>query len=109
MKRHHLEIREVNGEEKLDVQYKFDRIIGNLVIHTTEDPAKMMKNFHDMAQEGCLLALSVWGSPENNLLFSTMMDSLRSKANSDPKARTPFHLYGKLKELGEQTGWETVL
>lgn len=50
MKRHHLEIREVNGEEKLDVQYKFDRIIGNLVIHTTEDPAKMMKNFHDMAE-----------------------------------------------------------
>jgi hypothetical protein len=27
----------------------------------TEDPFKMLKNFYEMADEGCLLGVTVWG------------------------------------------------
>ena len=43
-----LSFKAVNGEEKITPKNgeKFDRIICNLGLHLTEDPAKMLKNFH---------------------------------------------------------------
>lgn len=46
MKKHHLEIKEGNAQEKIDVPYKFDRIIINLVLHHVEDPVAMLKNLY---------------------------------------------------------------
>lgn len=77
-------------------------------MHTTEDPAKMMKNFHDVAEEGCLLGLSIWGSPQENNWFRLVGEGLRAQNKHQPNARTPFHLYNKLEELADATGWEVV-
>lgn len=35
MERHHLKLQAVNGEDKIAVPYKFDRIICNLVLQIT--------------------------------------------------------------------------
>ena len=64
-----LTLKAANGEESMDVEYKFDRIIANLVLIHTEDPVKMLKNFHSMASENCLLGVSVWADQKKaNLL-----------------------------------------
>ena len=49
MQKVQLTLKVANGEELIDSPYKFDRIIANLVLHLTENPVKMMKNFYDMA------------------------------------------------------------
>ena len=54
---------QADGEEKIDVLYKFDRIIANLVAHIVPDAVKMMKNLWEKAESGCLLGVSVWGKP----------------------------------------------
>ena len=64
MQRNNLTLTAANGEDRLDTPYKFDRIIANLVLHLTEDPVKMMANFHSMASEGCILAVSVTGNED---------------------------------------------
>ena len=64
-----LTLKAANGEELIEVPYKFDRIIANLVLIHTEDPAKMLKNFQSMASENCLLGVSVWADQKKaNLL-----------------------------------------
>jgi ubiquinone/menaquinone biosynthesis C-methylase UbiE len=61
MKKQNLEFGQVNGEEKIPKEIKFDRIICNLVLMLTTDPAKMLRNLYDSAEDGCLLGLTVWG------------------------------------------------
>jgi len=51
-----------NAEEKFEAPFKFDRIIANLVLMITEDPAKMLRNLHGVSEDGCLLGLTVWGN-----------------------------------------------
>ena len=41
--------------------FKFDRIIANLVLMLTEDPKKMLKSLYDQAEEGCLFGVTIWG------------------------------------------------
>lgn len=61
MKKQNLEFGQINGEEKIPKEIKFDRIICNLVLMLTTDPAKMLINLYDSAEDGCLLGLTVWG------------------------------------------------
>lgn len=60
----------------MEVPFKFDRIIANLVLMLTEDPIKMMNNFGDMAEEGCLLGLTIWGDKEESNFFAIMPKAL---------------------------------
>ena len=62
MKKQRLELRTANGEEHIQSDYKFDRIICNLVLMIVEDPIKMMKNLHSLSEEGCLLGVTIWGN-----------------------------------------------
>lgn len=49
MQKHHLILQAVNGEDKIAVPYKFDRIICNLVLQITENPRNMLRNLYDLA------------------------------------------------------------
>ena len=49
LKKHNIVLRAANGEEPIDSDHKFDRIIANLVLMATEDPLKMLENLHSMA------------------------------------------------------------
>ena len=53
--------RVADGEEFIEAHngQKFDRIISNLVLNLTLDARKMVKNFHRMAAEECLLGISI--------------------------------------------------
>ena len=46
MKAHQISLMKANGEEPIECEYKFDRIIANLVLMMTEDPLKMLQNLH---------------------------------------------------------------
>ena len=72
LKRYNLEFRVANAEEPIELPYKFDRIIANLVLMATENPAKMMKSLNASASEGCLLGVTVWGDQTNSNLLSIM-------------------------------------
>lgn len=61
-----------------------------------EDPVKMMKNLHSMAEEGCLLGITVVGKAELSNLMSIMPEALKAKGVPIPNARSAFHLYNKL-------------
>ena len=70
MQKKNLSILVTDGEEKINVPYKFDRIIANLVVHIVPDAVKMMKNLWESAEKGCLLGISIWGKAENNNFFN---------------------------------------
>ena len=89
----------------MNVPHKFDRIIANLVLMLTEDPVKMMKNFHSMAQEGCLLGLTIWGDKQQSNFVTIRPEALKANNMDLPTTRSPFHLFGKIGELAEQSGW----
>jgi hypothetical protein len=46
MKKRNLSVEAVDGESKINVPYKFDRIICNLVLQIPENPVKMLQNLH---------------------------------------------------------------
>ena len=71
----------------------------------TEDPLKMMKNLHSMAAEGCLMGATVWGNKEASNFMTLSAQAMIANGKEPPKVRTPFHLYQKLPELAEQSGW----
>ena len=88
-----------NGEEPFNSEYKFDRIIGNMVLMLTEDPEKMLKNLYDHADEGCLLGISVWGDPSLNEIQSILNDLFKSTGETVPKNRPNAHLWNKVSSL----------
>ena len=101
-------IRVANGEEPIDSPHKFDRIIANLVLMATEDPLKMLKNFHSMAAEGCLLGVTIWGEKALSNFMTILPEAMKANG-AEPPLRNPFHLYGKIPELADQSGWEIML
>ena len=64
----------------------------------------MMKNFYDMAQEGCLLAVSVTGN-EDLVDFNKFRSSFGKGQMGMKKTRSSSYLSPRLSELGEATGW----
>ena len=67
----------------------------------------MMKNFYDMAEEGCLLAVSVTGN-EDLVDFNKFRSSFNSQEKSKMamrKTRSSSYLSPRLSELGKATGW----
>ena len=109
LKKHNIVIKAANGEEPIESPHKFDRIIANLVLMATEDPLKMLRNLHSMAVEGCLMGATVWGNKAESNFMTIKGEAMEACGMEVPKARTPFHLYGKLSVLAEQAGWEVVL
>ena len=105
LKRHNLEFRVANAEEPIEVPYKFDRIIANLVVMATENPAKMMKNLNTSASEGCLLGVTVWGDQTHSNLLSIMKEAMQANNIPIPNERPHSHLFNKLEELAAETGW----
>lgn len=98
-----MSIEEANGEEPFNVGYRFDRIIANLVVHHTQNPLKMMTNLHSVAAQGCLLAVSIIGEDRFN-------DFRRYAPEAHPNEPGKYvpnlnKLIGKLRSLGEETGW----
>lgn len=63
----------------------------------------MMTNLHRIAAEGCLLAVSIIGEDHLNDFRRYAPEA----HPNEPKGYVPHlnKLIGKLKSLGEQTGW----
>lgn len=99
MKEHNLEIRTANGEEPIASEYKFDRLIANLVLMLTENPVKMLKNLNEMAEEGALLGVTIWGDKTKSNLLTILREALEANGMPVPKTRGNFHLYQRLGDL----------
>ena len=69
----------------------------------------MLKNLYNEAEEGCLMGVCVWGNPATNHVHPEMKNSIVELGFEPPKSRTNFHLYNKVGELAEKTGWEVVV
>ena len=79
------------------------------MLHLTEDPIKMMKNFYNMAEEGCLLAVSVTGSEDLVDFNRFKRSSMQEKGDMQMrKTRSSSYLSPRLQELGEASGWVLV-
>lgn len=110
MGKHNLTLKQANGEHPIESPHKFDRIIANLVIHHAEHPLEMLKNLSDLAEPGCLLGVTEFGKEELNDLLRYVPEAYKAKGQEQPKGHHHHeNLYGKLAEMGEKTGWETVL
>ena len=98
-------------EEKFEPEegIKFDRIICNLVLMLTEDPVKMLTSFRQSATEDCLLGLSVWGDKSRNNFHGQISDTIKEMGLEMAPSRSNFHLFKKIEELLDKTGWEIVL
>lgn len=113
MERHRLEIGVHDGEMSFKPAYKFDRIICNLVLMTTINAQKMMNSMHEVADEGCLLGVSVWGDKKSSNFMNLPMEvkgevkGIQGKPASS--VRDDFHLYNRLESLGKETGWDLVV
>ena len=76
MDRNNLTLQVANCMKPIPSEYKFDRIIANLVLQGGQEPEVMMKNFNKMAGEGCLLGVAVWGKEEDNNIFNMIPEAL---------------------------------
>ena len=76
-----------NAEEPTDLKDKgkFDRIICNCVLMLTADPEKMLRNLHDLADEGCLMGVSVWGDKAKNNFFTAIGEAISETGYQPPK------------------------
>lgn len=110
-KKHHMEFKQADGAKPIESTHKFDRIIANLVIHHSEHPLDMMKNLAEMAEPGCLLGVTEFGREELNDLRKYLPEAYKAKGETGPKDYHHHHehLYGKLEEMGVQSGWEALL
>ena len=108
MERNNIVFRVANGEEKIEHLNKFDRIIANLVLMATENPQTMMRNFHDLSSENCLLGVTVWGNQKHSNLLTIMTEAMKANNMEIPNERSHSHLFNKLDELAEETGWKIV-
>lgn len=79
---HNLTLMVSNAEEKIESSFKFDRIIANLVLHITENPIKMLTNLYEMAEDGCLLAVSIIGKEELNDLRCYLPEAYQAKGQA---------------------------
>lgn len=95
----------LNAEDPIPHSNAFDRIICNCALMTTSDAAKMLRNLHAHSEPGCLFGLSVWGNKEHNNLFNSIRESIQDSGFELPLERSNFHLYRKVGDLAEQTGW----
>ena len=96
MGKHHLKLQAVNGEDKIAVPYKFDRIICNLVLQITENPRNMLQNLYELAEPGCLLGVSVWGEKSQHNFLTLKDEALNHLGRPLPEVRSNFHLHNKL-------------
>ena len=71
----------------------------------TTDPAVMLNNLYESAQDGCLLGLTVWGDPKKNPVFSYGMKLMKEAGLNDPKGRSNFFLYNEIQNLADSCGW----
>ena len=44
----------------------------------TEDPEKMMKNFHELSTDSCLLGITIWGDQQYSNLLSIMSEAMEA-------------------------------
>lgn len=109
MERMRLEIGVHDGESMFKPAYKFDRMICNLVLMNTNDAHKMMQSMHEMADEGCLLGVSVWGDKKMSNFMNLPMEAKISLGKPVANVRDNFYLYNKLEQLGKETGWEMMV
>jgi ubiquinone/menaquinone biosynthesis C-methylase UbiE len=73
MERQRLEMGVHDGECMFKPAHKFDRIICNLVLMNTADAHKMMQAMHEVADEKCLLGVSVWGDKKSSNFLNLPM------------------------------------
>ena len=55
------------------------------------------------------MGATVWGNKAQSNFMTIKGEAMKACGMEVPKARTPFHLYGKLRGMAEQAGWEVVL
>lgn len=99
MKDQQLEIRTANGEEPIESEYKFDRMIANLVLMLTENPIKMLRNLGQMAEKGCLLGVTIWGDKSKSNFLTILKEALQASGLPEPSSRSNFHLFQRLGDL----------
>ena len=71
------------------------------------DPEQMMRNLLEAAVPGSLLGVTVWGTKEKNNFFGIFAEAAAAEGKTEEG--DPYCLAGKLRELGEKSGWEVVL
>lgn len=103
--RQRLEIGVLDGEVTFKPIHRFDRIIANFVLNSTSSPQKMLNSLHEVAEEGCLLGVTIWGDRKLNNFFTLPQEARISQGKPISKDRDNFHLYNKLEHLGNESGW----
>lgn len=96
-----------NGEEPFNFDVKFDRIFCNVVLQITENPLKMLKNFHSYAEEGCLMGVSIPGNEELSNFFPITQKIIQELELPTP-IRSYYYLYKTFESVANEAGWEVV-
>ena len=56
----------------------------------------MLENFYEMAEEDCLLGLTVWGEKALSNFIPVLDEAILVNGGTIPKVRSNFHLFNKL-------------
>ena len=78
MQKNNVAFKVADGQQSINTPFLFDRIIANLVLMATEDPEKMMKNFHELSTDSCLLGITIWGDQQYSNLLSIMSEAMEA-------------------------------
>lgn len=93
LERQRLEIGVLDGEVTFKPIHRFDRIIANLVLSSTCNPQKMLNSLHEVAEEGCILGVSILGDRKSNNFFNIPSEIRHSKGQVEegkvPEGKIP--------------------
>lgn len=74
-----------------------------------EDPVKTLENLGSLADEGCLLGMTIWGDQAQSNLITLAGRGANELGLPTPNVRSNFHLFNRIQEIADQSGWELVI
>lgn len=106
-----VEVSEANCEELPYGDGSFDRLLANLILMLTPDPARALAEAHRVLQPGGLAAWSVWGRQDLSHMFTIPPRAAERVGIPLPPRRSNFYLGDReaLRERVASHGFDRVL
>ncbi|KAL4479121.1 hypothetical protein ABPG72_008951 [Tetrahymena utriculariae] len=106
-----LTIQKANAEQLPFEQESFDCLIGNLCLHITPDPVKMLSESYRVLQKGGVAGFSVWGDDKGLYYYTLIPTVLKEMGQFVQQGRSYFHLNDResLIKMMESSGFTNII
>jgi hypothetical protein len=69
----------------------------------------MLKNWHSLSTDDCLIGMSLLGDPKKNHFVRGIREAIQEVGGKLPEDNPPYYWYDKIAKIVESSGWEILL